>query len=102
MADKITFNYEQMAGAVSSIQELARSYQSAASSFADDFTSSVSEWEGETKDQMVNFINGPVTEYTGTTIPEIINALAQLLQDNIDQMKNADQQIAGSIPSSLG
>lgn len=101
MAEKITFNYEQMNSAAGNIEDLANRYQSAATAFAEEFTSAIGEWEGDTKEQLSNFINGAVTEYTGTTIPQIINALAQLLHDNADQMQKADQQIAENIPQSL-
>jgi hypothetical protein len=47
-------------------------------------------------------MSGPVLEYTGNKIPEMIKGLAEMLQQNIKTMLEADQQIAENIPQSLG
>ena len=41
-------------------------------------------------------------EYTRDTIPQLLKALAELLEANADQMESADHQIAENIPTSLG
>ena len=51
---------------------------------------------------MSSFISGPVKEYMDTTVPKLLESLADLLQSNISQMQKADQQIAENIPATLG
>lgn len=101
MAD-IVFRYPEMRQAASQLRDLAQQYTSAANKFEEGFTSSVSAWEGESKEKMISFITGPVREYTADTVPKLINALADILDANADQMEAADQQISDNIPASLG
>ena len=100
MAD-IVFRYQEMRQAVADIQGIAARYKAAATTFEGDFISSISEWEGECKDAIQKFISGPVMEYTRDTVPQLLEALAELLAANADQMESADHQIAESIPKSL-
>jgi uncharacterized protein YukE len=101
MAD-IVFKYPEMRQAVEDIKGIAVRYKTAATTFESDFIASIKEWEGESKDAMQRFISGPVMEYTRDTIPQLLEALAQLLASNADQMESADHQIAENIPTSLG
>ena len=101
MADSIVFRYPEMRKAATEVRNIGTSFKNAASTFQSDFAGAVSAWEGESKDKMMNFISNPVNEYLGTTIPELLEALAQLLDFNADQMEKADQQIAEAIPTSL-
>ena len=101
MAD-IVFKYDEMNAAVTQIKDLASQYKSAADTFENDFLSAISSWEGDSKDKMSSFISTPVKEYMATTVPKLLESLADLLQSNISQMQKADQQIAENIPSTLG
>ena len=101
MAD-IVFKYDEMNTAVTQIKDLASQYKSAADTFENDFLSAISSWEGDSKDKMSSFISGPVKDYMATTVPKLLESLADLLQSNISQMQKADQQIAENIPSTLG
>ncbi|MBQ8298182.1 MAG: WXG100 family type VII secretion target [Ruminococcus sp.] len=101
MAD-IIFRYPEMRKAASDISALAARYQTAATSFESDFLGAIGGWEGDSKEKMSAFISGPVMEYMGTTVPELLNALSQILEENAKQMESADTQIAENIPSSLG
>lgn len=101
MAD-IVFRYPEMQTAANEIKELAGQYRSAASAFESEFLSSVSGWEGDSKDKMSAFISGPVKEYMEQTVPKLLESLADLLDANAKQMKSADEQIAQNIPTSLG
>ena len=101
MAD-IVFRYVEMRQAVEDIRGISARYKELASNFESEFTSSISNWEGESKDAMQRFISGPVMEYTRDTVPQLIEALAELLAANADQMESADRQIAENIPTSLG
>lgn len=100
MAD-IVFNYVEMRKAVEDIKGIATRYKSAADTFNSDFTDAVSEWEGESREAMKRFIDGPVMEYMGETVPQLLEALAELLAANADAMEKADNQIAENIPASL-
>ncbi len=101
MAD-IVFKYEGMESAATQIDELAGKYASAANTFETDFIGATAQWEGASKEKMNAFISGPVKEYMGTTVPKLLNSLAELLRANATQMQNADQQIADNIPNTLG
>lgn len=101
MAD-IVFKYTEMGQAVTDIDNLAKQYKSAADTFETDFLAAITNWEGASKDKMSTFISGPVKEYMGTTVPKLLNSLAELLKANVEQMQSADQQIADNIPTSLG
>ena len=100
MAD-IVFKYAEMESAATKIEDLATRYKAAADTFETNFVSAVSGWEGASYEKMTAFISGPVKEYTGDTVPKILNSLAELLKANAKQMQSADEQIAANIPSSL-
>ena len=96
MAD-IVFKYDEMNAAVTQIKDLASQYKSAAGTFESDFLSAIGSWEGDSKDKMSS-----LKEYMDTTVPKLLESLANLLQSNISQMQKADQQIAENIPATLG
>lgn len=98
MAD-IVFRYPEMRDAANSIQDIAARYKSAAETFETDFIAAIHEWEGESKDKMQGFISGTVKEYTYDTVPKLLEALAELLNANADQMEDADRQIAENLPA---
>ena len=97
MAD-IIFRYEEMNKTAASIRAIGTQYKTAATTFENDFLETISEWEGDSKVQMEKFIKGSVREYTQETVPQLLEALAALLEANATQMKNADAQIAANIP----
>lgn len=97
MAD-IIFKYDKMTAAAANIRTIAGQYKTAATTFENDFVTAIAGWEGESKEKMVKFISGSVKDYTEVTVPQLLNALAELLDANAQQMKNADAQIAENIP----
>lgn len=101
MAD-IIFRYVEMREAADAIEEIAGRYKTAADSLQTEFAAATSSWEGESHDQMLKFMNGPVADYTGQSVPQLVKALAELLRANADQMEQVDKQIAENIPTSLG
>ena len=100
--EDIIFKYDEMNAEITQIKDLASQYKSAADTFENDFLSAISSWEGDSKDKMSSFISTPVKEYMATTVPKLLESLADLLQSNISQMQKADQQIAENIPATLG
>ena len=101
MAD-IVFRYSEMQTCANTIRDTIKAgYTSAASTFQDDFAQAIGSWEGDSKEKMQQFISGPVNEYMATTIPELLEAFAQLLEFNAKSMQDADRQIADAIPTSL-
>ena len=97
MAD-IVFRYPEMNAAADQIDALATKYITAATTLESDFVAAMSAGEGASKEKLVSFVKGSVSEYTGTTVPQLLNALANMLRGNAQQMENADQQVADSIP----
>ena len=95
-ADRIVFNYEEMVNTANAIAELANQYQALANDFVQKFGDAVADWEGDSKVSMLNFVNDPVYQYIGKTVPELVAALAELLNANAQQMMDADAQIAES------
>lgn len=101
MADSIVFRYPEMRTSAENVRGIMANYKSAADTLQNDFADAVTEWEGDSKDKMMQFISGPVNEYLGVTIPDLLEALAKLLEFNAEQMEKADNQIAEAIPTSL-
>lgn len=100
MAD-IVYKFDQMRSAAAKIEDIAQRYKTASDKFQSDFAEAVTGWEGASKDKLSNFISVAVNEYTGTTVPGVVNSLSELLKANAEQMEKADQQIADNIPSEL-
>ena len=100
MAD-IIFNYPQMQKAVQDIRQYAGEYRTAAATLKDQIESSTAAWTGASKNKFMAFMNGDVNKYTGVSIPEMVEALATLLEENAKQMKTADDELANSLPKGL-
>lgn len=101
MADKIVFRYEDMQRTVDSIRDIADHYARHGETFIQDFTNATQEWEGESKDQMLKLIDGDVNKMITKDVPDFLRALATLLEENLKQIRSADEQIASSIPPTL-
>ena len=98
MASTIRFDYVKMRTAANTIRDISKDYSTAATTLESNFTSAISSWEGESHDAMVTFISVPVMDYMNKAVPQLLNALAELLDANADQMEKADAQIAEQIP----
>lgn len=101
MANKIVFDYNKMATAVTSIEGIAKSFETAGKTFNDDFNAAIASWEGDSKDKLKTLIDGDVNTLLFTSIPAYVTGFATLLKENSEQMKKADTAIADSIPASL-
>lgn len=99
MAD-IVYRYVEMRNAATEIESIANRYKAAADTFVEDFIAATNGWEGESHDKMIAFINGAVSSYAQESIPKLVGALAELLNENANQMEKVDQQIAENIPDS--
>jgi len=102
MADSIVYRFEEMRNAATQIDDIATRYKAASEAFQSEYQDATAAWEGASKDKMQSFITGAVNEYMGTTVPNVVTALAELLRANAEQMEKADQQIADNVPSDLG
>ena len=99
---EIVFKYEEMENAAKQIDGLQQQFSTNGKNFVTDFTASIADWEGESKEKMKTFIEGAVQTYMVETVPGILGSLAELLRQNAAQMQQADAQIAENIPQSLG
>ncbi len=101
MAD-IVFKYGEMAKTANDLRNTcADEYTAAANKFLTDFIETAKPWEGASKNKMIQFVTAAVNEYMGKAVPEMIKALADVLDSNAKQMKETDEAIAENIPSSL-
>ncbi|MDR1640961.1 MAG: hypothetical protein LBT59_14800 [Clostridiales bacterium] len=100
MAD-IIFRYDEMNAAVSTVNGYAESYKAAADEYINKLNEAINAWEGESKIKFSNLITGSLKTHIGTTIPEMVKTLADILKANADQMLEADQAVAQSIPETL-
>ena len=100
MAD-IVYKFDQMRSAAAKVEDISQRYKAASDKFQSEFADATKDWEGSSKEKLSQFISVVVNEYTGTTVPGVVNALSELLKANADQMEKADQQIADNIPSEL-
>ena len=100
MAD-IIFNYPQMQASPKEIRQYAEEYRVAANALKEKIEANTAAWTGASKNRFMAFVEGPVYQYTSGSIPATVEALAQLLEQNAEQMKNADQELANSLPTEL-
>ena len=101
MAD-MRFNYTAMSNASTQIRNTIKTaYVNAGNKLVDDFQAAISEWQGESKEHMETLMAGAVKEYLTKSIPDALEALANLLDENAKQMHNADNEIANQIPTTL-
>lgn len=101
MAKKIIFKYDDMNSTADNISEYAKEYTTAATTLIKELDDAMSDWEGNSKDKFSRLINGDVNTYVATTIPAVIQGLSDMLKSNAEQMKNADDNIAGQIQQNL-
>lgn len=101
MAESIKFDYERMTTSVANIQKIAESYSTAANTFKSSFETAISGWSGDSKDKMATFVNETVMNYL-TNIQKSVNGLSELLQNNINNMQEADKQLSDSIAKAIG
>jgi WXG100 family type VII secretion target len=101
-AQRIRYDSERMMAVAREVQAMNSEYSAAASQFNNQFESATSEWQGASKDKMLAFVEGPVAQYLTQTVPQLLEALGKLLEENAKQMQEADEEIARNIPDSLG
>ena len=97
----IVFRYPEMETAATQLNNLAGQYRQAANTLVQQIEGAIQPWEGASKDRFQQFVQGPVNEYMGQTVPQIVEALAQMLSTNAKHMRDADAEVAGSIPTTL-
>ncbi len=101
MADKIVFDYEKMNSAVTAIKNLANQYTTASNTLQSALNAATDGWEGSSKASFMQFVNGPVKNFMDTSVPEMVNGIATLLDNNATAMQNADAQVANNMPTKL-
>lgn len=101
MAD-IRFKYSDIQTSVTKINTIQQSYLQAGTKLIKDIETATTNWQGASKDKYLKLIQGDVNKYVTTTVPDIVKALSDMLKQNGDSMKEADTQIAQSLPETLG
>lgn len=101
MANKIVFDYEQIASAVAKIRNIADSYKTAAETLQNNVTAAIGTWEGESFDNFNALFTGDIKIFTVKNIPEMVTGLADLLEGNAKSMQETDAEIAKNIPTSI-
>ena len=101
MADRIVFNYDKITEVVKKIEAKAKEYETASNDFQKEMASAIANWEGKSKDTFNTYITTKVKQYMGTDIPNMINGIAKLLEENAQAMKDADDQVANNMPTDL-
>ena len=96
MAD-IVFKYDEMQTAVANIRETGAAYKKAAETFDTDFTAAITSWEGESKNKMQSFYCNNLKICIEEQIPQLVEALAGMLEENAKYMQDADKRIADNI-----
>lgn len=101
MAQSIRFDYAQMEAASAKIKALAGQYKTAGMSFVNSLTGAMAGWEGESQAALAKFIEENVKSFTSDDIPQMMDALASLLEANAKQMQEADAEIAKNIAAMI-
>lgn len=101
MANRIVFEYEKMQAAATKIRNISTQYAEAADTFNTSMQNAMTGWEGDSKVKFDALITNSVINHIKKTIPELVTALADLLDSNAQSMQNADAEIASKIPDSL-
>lgn len=101
MSKGIRFNYVEMQNAAKDIYDIKEKYMNAGNKLVSDLEESTKNWEGKAKEKFIQLVDGDINEYVTTKIPQAIESIAKLLEENAKSMKQADQEIADAIPSSL-
>ena len=96
MADRIVYN-DNLANIAGEIEQIASQYQQIGNGFVSDVVAAFGEWEGDSRVAMEKLMNGPVQNYVAQTIPEILNAFAQTLRDNLSYMQQTDNNTSAEI-----
>lgn len=101
MANKIVFDYDQIASAVTKIRNIAGSYKTAAETLQNKVTAAIGTWEGKSADNFNKLFIEDIKTFTVTNIPEMVTGLADLLEGNAKSMQDTDAEIAKNIPTSI-
>ena len=100
MAERIVYNFDAMASAKQSIEAVSNDLANAATTLKNAIDSNIANWTGASKDKFVLFMDS-INNFTGTSIKNSIDALAQLLDQNATAMQDADNELAKNIPDAL-
>lgn len=102
MADRITYPFTTMSSVQGQIESLANdTLKSAGTTLVSELDSAMSEWEGDSKAQMQALVDGSLNDMVTTQIPQAVEALAQILESNIQSMQGTDGNVKDAIPTSL-
>jgi len=101
MAD-IVYRFPEMETSASEVDGYAEQYKKAAETLKDSVLSAIANWEGESRDKFVSFLEVSVYEHMHTNIPQIVSVVASEIRASSENMSKTDAELASNIPQSLG
>jgi len=101
MSDSIVYRFPEMKSAASDVSDYANQYKTAADTLRDSLLTAVANWEGESKEKFMSFLQGAVYEHIHTIIPQLVDVVSKQIEMSSDNMANTDAEIAYNIPQSL-
>jgi len=102
MADNIIYRFPEMGTAATEVDGYAEQYKSAANTLIESVLSAVANWEGESKDKFVSFLQGAVFEHIHNTVPQLVGVVSAQIRMSSDNMNKTDAELANNIPQTLG
>lgn len=100
MADTIVYKKKEMNDASDKIKQAHSALQQAGEDFVKKMNTAIASWEGPSKDKFQGCVNS-IDGYVKTELPNLVKALAEMLDNNYVQMNAADENIAQQMPDKL-
>lgn len=100
----IIFRFADIQNAVKAIKGCAEEYRSAGNNLIAAINDAITDWEGDSKNKFSQLINGEqssVREYACKTIPDYVDGLAEMLDQNAKAMAQADAEVAAKLYASI-
>ncbi len=91
---------EAVASTVTQINNIAKSYADAGTTFESALKSAIADMEGDAKDALVDFFDTKVKDFITSMesgLPAMVKGMADLLEANRANFEEVDAQIAASI-----
>lgn len=101
MANKIVFNYTDITNSVNAIKTGAEAIREAGNTLITNVDVAIEGADGASMNKFKTLMDGSVSKYVKTNIPDTIDSIAEVLQKNAEAMQESDEEIAKGIPDSI-